>query len=48
MKYRIAGLFLALFLSLTQLTVNVAQALPVISLELNEPPLETTIIQEDK
>ena len=47
MKYRIAGLFLALFLLLTQLTVNVAQALPVISLELNEHPLETTIIQED-
>lgn len=47
MRERIAGIFLALFLISFNLPVRAGTALPAIVLDLSEPPLETTVIQED-
>ena len=46
MKYRIAGLLLAVLMTF-QSVAEGKSVLPVIALELKEPPLETTVIHED-
>lgn len=46
MKYRIAGLLLSILIAFQSIAEG-KNVLPVIALELKEPPLETTVIHED-